>query len=168
MLKGDKFVYLWADGIYVNVRSDQRRCLLVVVGCDVHGRKHFLAIEAGFSLARTTVNRASESPPGRWPTTWPGRSRCSPGRTRKCTGIAFRNDVTANSIVSHIRGTTVTARGGGAADTLVRHGRGSIRFRAGGGTVHAEDPGGIAPSAGRSDEEAGVVMSSRRGGRGWS
>ena len=45
---GHKFVYLWADGIYVNVRSDQRRCLLVVVGCDVHGRKHFLAIEAGF------------------------------------------------------------------------------------------------------------------------
>ena len=42
---GHKFVYLWADGIYVNVRSDQRRCLLVV-GCDVHGRKHFLAIEA--------------------------------------------------------------------------------------------------------------------------
>ena len=45
---GHKFVYLWADGIYVNVRSDQRRCLLVVVGCDVHGRKHILAIEAGF------------------------------------------------------------------------------------------------------------------------
>ena len=45
---GHKFVYLWADGIYVNVRSDQRRCLLVVVGCDVHGQKHFLAIEAGF------------------------------------------------------------------------------------------------------------------------
>ena len=45
---GHKFVYLWADGIYVNVRSDQRRCLLVVVGCDVHGRKHFLAIEARF------------------------------------------------------------------------------------------------------------------------
>ena len=38
---GHKFVYLWAGGIYVNVRSDQRRCLLVVVGCDVHGRKHF-------------------------------------------------------------------------------------------------------------------------------
>ena len=46
--QGHKFVYLWADGIYVNVRSDQRRYLLVVVGCDVHGRKHFLAIEAGF------------------------------------------------------------------------------------------------------------------------
>jgi putative transposase len=45
---GHKFVYIWADGIYVNVRSDQRRCVLVVVGCDVRGNKHFLAIEEGF------------------------------------------------------------------------------------------------------------------------
>ena len=46
--QGHEFVYLWADGIYVNVRDDERRCLLVVVGCDIHGRKHFLALEAGF------------------------------------------------------------------------------------------------------------------------
>jgi len=46
--RGHEFVYLWADGIYVNVRADQRRCLLVVVGCDVRGRKHFLSIEEGF------------------------------------------------------------------------------------------------------------------------
>jgi transposase-like protein len=45
---GHEFVYLWADGIYVNVRAEERRCVLVVVGCDVHGRKHFLAIEDGF------------------------------------------------------------------------------------------------------------------------
>ena len=45
---GEEFVYLWADGIYVNVRSAERRCLLVVVGCDTRGRKHFLALEAGF------------------------------------------------------------------------------------------------------------------------
>ena len=41
-------MYLWADGIYVNVRGEERRCLLVVMGCDVRGRKHFLALEAGF------------------------------------------------------------------------------------------------------------------------
>lgn len=35
-------------GIYVNVRADERRCILVVVGCDVHWRKHFPAIEDGF------------------------------------------------------------------------------------------------------------------------
>jgi transposase-like protein len=45
---GHEFVYLWADGIYVNVRAEERRCVLVVVGCDVHGCKHFLAIEDGF------------------------------------------------------------------------------------------------------------------------
>ena len=41
-------MYLWADGIYVNVRNEDRRCLLVVVGCDVRGYKHFLALDAGF------------------------------------------------------------------------------------------------------------------------
>ena len=41
-------MYLWADVIYTNVRADERRCILVLVGCDVHGRKHFLAVEDGF------------------------------------------------------------------------------------------------------------------------
>jgi len=45
---GHEFVYLWADGIYTNVRAEERRCVLVLIGCDVHGRKHFLAIEDGF------------------------------------------------------------------------------------------------------------------------
>ena len=45
---GEEFVYLWVDGIYVNVRSGERRCLLVVVGCDARGRKRFLALEPGF------------------------------------------------------------------------------------------------------------------------
>ena len=45
---GEEFVYLWADGIYVNVRSGERHCLLVVVGCDARGRKRFLALESGF------------------------------------------------------------------------------------------------------------------------
>ena len=39
---------MWADGIYVNVRDAERRCLLAVVGCDARGRKRFLALEAGF------------------------------------------------------------------------------------------------------------------------
>ncbi len=44
----EEFVYLWVDGIYMNVRSGERRCLLVVVGCDARGRKRFVALEPGF------------------------------------------------------------------------------------------------------------------------
>jgi transposase-like protein len=46
--RGHEFVYLWANGIYLNIRAAERRCLLVVIGCDTQGRKHFLAIEEGF------------------------------------------------------------------------------------------------------------------------
>jgi len=45
---GHQMVYLWADGIYINARSADRRCVLVLIGCDGHGRKHFLAIDEGF------------------------------------------------------------------------------------------------------------------------
>ena len=41
-------VYLWVDGLYINIRAAERRCVLVVIGCDRDGRKHFLAIEEGF------------------------------------------------------------------------------------------------------------------------
>ena len=46
--RGHEMVYLWADGIYINARSADRRCVLVLIGCDAHGRKHFLAIDEGF------------------------------------------------------------------------------------------------------------------------
>jgi len=46
-LRGECWVYVWADGIYVNSRAQERRCLLVVIGCDRRGRKQFLAIEEG-------------------------------------------------------------------------------------------------------------------------
>jgi transposase-like protein len=46
--RGHEMVYLWADGVYINVRAAERRCVLVLIGCDTHGRKHFLAIEEGF------------------------------------------------------------------------------------------------------------------------
>jgi len=46
--RGHEMVYLWADGIYINAREADRRCVLVLIGCDAHGRKHFLAIEEGF------------------------------------------------------------------------------------------------------------------------
>ena len=43
-----EFVYLWADGVYFNIRGDDRRCVLAVIGCDAQGNKHFLALEDGF------------------------------------------------------------------------------------------------------------------------
>jgi len=44
----DRWVYLWADGIYSGLRADdQRLCLLVVIGVNERGQKRFLAIEDG-------------------------------------------------------------------------------------------------------------------------
>ena len=44
-----RFVYLWADGVYLNVRmEDSKQCVLVVIGVDEHGFKHFVAIEDGY------------------------------------------------------------------------------------------------------------------------
>ncbi len=42
-----RFVYIWADGVYCNVRMDDRLCLLVVIGSDDTGRKEVLAIVDG-------------------------------------------------------------------------------------------------------------------------
>ncbi len=42
-------VYVWVDGIYIKAGlGDERACLLVVMGADVSGKKHLLAIEEGF------------------------------------------------------------------------------------------------------------------------
>ncbi len=43
-----RFVYIWADGIYCNVRMDDRLCLLVVIGSDDTGRKEVLAVVDGY------------------------------------------------------------------------------------------------------------------------
>ena len=47
-LDQDRWVYIWADGIYSGLRAErQRLCALVVVGVNVRGDKHFLTIEDG-------------------------------------------------------------------------------------------------------------------------
>ena len=44
----DEWGYLWADGIYSALRSERERlCVLVVIGVNARGEKHFLAIEDG-------------------------------------------------------------------------------------------------------------------------
>lgn len=47
-LSHDEWVYIWADGIYSGLRgTDDRLCVLVVIGVNALGEKHFLAIEDG-------------------------------------------------------------------------------------------------------------------------
>lgn len=47
-LSQDRWVYVWADGIYSGLRAeDERLCALVVIGVNERGEKHFLAIEDG-------------------------------------------------------------------------------------------------------------------------
>jgi transposase-like protein len=47
-LDRDRWVYVWADGIYSGLRAErQRLCALVIVGVNERGEKHFLAIEDG-------------------------------------------------------------------------------------------------------------------------
>ena len=43
-----RYVYWWADGIYSNVRLDDRLCLLVIIGVTEQGRKELVAVEDGF------------------------------------------------------------------------------------------------------------------------
>ena len=47
-LTGKHYVYVWADGIYFNVRLDKDRpCVLVLVGATAEGCKEVIAIEDG-------------------------------------------------------------------------------------------------------------------------
>jgi putative transposase len=51
-LTGKQYVYLWVDGIYVNVRledtENKRQCLLVVMGATADGYKELLAVSDGY------------------------------------------------------------------------------------------------------------------------
>lgn len=49
-LSGERYVYLWADGIYFNVRLGEkdRQCLLVLMGATSDGKKKLLGIHDGY------------------------------------------------------------------------------------------------------------------------
>jgi putative transposase len=51
-LTSKRYVYIWADGIYVNVRledtENKRQCLLVVMGATADGIKELLAVMDGY------------------------------------------------------------------------------------------------------------------------
>ena len=47
-LDKDRWVYVWADGVYSGLRAEQAKlCALVVIGVNERGEKRFLAIEDG-------------------------------------------------------------------------------------------------------------------------
>jgi transposase-like protein len=51
-LVGRRYVYLWADGVYFNVRledtANARQCILVLIGATSDGHKELLAISDGY------------------------------------------------------------------------------------------------------------------------
>jgi transposase-like protein len=48
-LSGVDYVYVWADGIHVNIRlTDERLCLLVLIGVRADGRKELVALSDGY------------------------------------------------------------------------------------------------------------------------
>ena len=51
-LAGKEYVYLWADGIYFNIRLEDpgnaRQCILVLIGATADGKKELLAVADGY------------------------------------------------------------------------------------------------------------------------
>jgi putative transposase len=47
-LRGKRYAYFWADGIYFNVRMGDRECLLVIIGATEDGKKEFVALQDGY------------------------------------------------------------------------------------------------------------------------
>ncbi len=47
-LSRDRWVYIWADGVYSGLRAEQTKlCALVIIGVNERGQKQFLGIEDG-------------------------------------------------------------------------------------------------------------------------
>ena len=47
-LEGKRYVYFWVDGIYFNIRlTDDRPCVLVIMGATEDGRKEIVAVQDG-------------------------------------------------------------------------------------------------------------------------
>ena len=48
ILTGIRYVYIWADGIYFNIRLDEARpCILVLIGAKEDGQKELIGIHDG-------------------------------------------------------------------------------------------------------------------------
>ena len=47
-LRHKRYVYVWADGIYFNIRGGESQCILVIIGVTDTGHKELLGLEAGY------------------------------------------------------------------------------------------------------------------------
>ncbi len=47
-LSKKRYVYVWADGVYCNVRMGDKVCLLVIIGSDELGNKELIAVSDGY------------------------------------------------------------------------------------------------------------------------
>ena len=47
-MRHKRYVYVWADGIYFNIRNDERQCMLVMIGVTDTGHKELIGMEAGY------------------------------------------------------------------------------------------------------------------------
>ena len=70
-LSGVDYVYLWADGIHVNIRLEEHKlCLLVMIGVRADGRKELVALTDGYresveswaDLLRDAARRGMSAP----------------------------------------------------------------------------------------------------------
>src|SRR3954464_15341677 len=70
-LSGVDYVYLWADGIHVNIRLEEHKlCLLVLIGVRADGRKELVALTDGYresteswaDLLRDAARRGMSAP----------------------------------------------------------------------------------------------------------
>lgn len=96
-LAGVDYVYLWADGIHVNVRLEEHKlCLLVMIGVRADGRKELIALADGYresaeswaDLLRDCKRRGMRAPPSR-----SGMARSASGaRSRRCFRRPKPND----------------------------------------------------------------------------
>jgi len=61
-LSSQRYVYIWADGIYFNIRGDEaRQCILVIIGVTAQGNKEFLAIDDGYRESAQSWNEVLEN-----------------------------------------------------------------------------------------------------------